>query len=284
MPPLTAPKPDTYVETRVASLSSKETAPRETLAAVGDLVRRRARHPAMDEILSSALVALRSEEVVAALSELDPITCEESVARAAAEAFEAAFADSPEERELFAEAAVAGLLVRDRIESVVVAATRYAEACGADDVRAALGVLGPRFEEVDRALVRRHARSLTGINPERRACLEELDEEARPRAAWFAARVETDGLLEALAASPAPAGGTSAAVREDLTLSALPRFAAKTQGARRDFSDAESSALFHVALARASASEREFLGLRAEKDETLAVALRDLLEPDEAGG
>jgi hypothetical protein len=275
MPPFSVPKPTEYVTSRVSLLSSS--APREVLAAVGDLARRSTRHPVGRETLSEALLALSPADVCAALAEIDAQTCEESLGRAAAEAFEAAFSDSPEERELFAEAAIAGLLVRDRIESTLFAASTFAELSGDADVTRAVRDAEDRLAPVDLGLVQRHARMLTGVNRERRACLHELDPQLHERAVWFTSRVDDDVLLGALAGDASPAAAYGDGVKADLARSALPSFT-RLESGRRDFSDFESSALFHVALGQASSAERELLGLRAEKDDDLALALREAHE------
>lgn len=279
MSPISLPKPDTYVDMRVAILTAPNPAPREVLAAVGDLARRSERHAVPEDTLTAALQSLRAADVTLALSELDPSTCEESLGRAAAEAFEAAFADSPEERELFAEAAIAGLLVRDRVESLVFAARRFMAATGDDpSTREALEAVTARFAQVDEVLANKLARSLTGINQERRACLDELDSEVRGAAPWFSLRLDGDGLLEALAGNTE---GASASVAADLARSELPRFVTKKGAAARDFDAMESSALFHMAIGTANPAERELLALRAERDEALSLAIRDVLEDEE---
>ncbi len=296
MPPLSAPKPNPYVETRLAVLSKSSTkspAPHEVLAVVGDLLRRPSalRGAVIESELSAALSALGPSEVVGALAHLDVTTCEESLTRAAAEAFDAAFADSIEERDLFAEAALLGLLVRDRVESIVFAARRFASETGDPSVVDAVRASDAQFAVVDRALTRKHARSLTGINAERRSSFEELDPEARERAVWFSARLDADGLLHSLAIDPAQAipngilpalvQGRAATVQRDVESSSLPSFTAKqlSDGATR-FDDAESSALYRVTLGTASAAERAFLEQRARASADLGVAIREATDTD----
>jgi hypothetical protein len=296
MPPLSAPKPNPYVDTRLAVISkstTKSPAPHEVLAVVGDLLRRPSvlRGAVVESELAAALSALRPSEVVGALAQLDVTTCEESLTRAAAEAFDAAFADSIEERDLFAEAALLGLLVRDRVESVVFAARRFASETGDQSVVDAVRASDAQFAVVDRALTQKHARSLTGINAERRSSFDELDPEARERAVWFSACLDADGLLHSLAVDPTealPSGifpalvpGTAAAVQRDVESSSLPSFTAKQpNGGAMRFDDAESSALYRVTLGTASAAERAFLEQRARADADLAVAIREASDSD----
>jgi hypothetical protein len=175
--------------------------PINVLTVCGDSLRRTS-HPesARPDETDRALLALSVAEVAQGVRGVAPDLHAE-LQRAGAEAFEAAFADSGEERTLFAESSRGALVARDRAESVLVAARRRIELAKDDlsELIRQVDALEARLVDVD-APQKSLARSLTGINPERRRELATLDEGMKARAWWFSkmAEPEHDGLLQSL--------------------------------------------------------------------------------------
>ncbi|MBL9027648.1 MAG: hypothetical protein JNL21_35985 [Myxococcales bacterium] len=221
MPPAAPPS---RLESRIAMLGGPST--KTILVAVGDSVRRPSdAKSARPEETERALSALSCRDVCEALAAADTTTCLAALHRAAEDAFEASFADTQEDRTLFASAALDGLATRDRLASMEAAARRKLELlmngggnrAEASELEAALGALATRLQEVDggRASL---ARRLTGINAERRAELGRLAPEMAERAWWYAARIEDDALLSVLGGEALPEGA-SAGLRADLARS-----------------------------------------------------------------
>jgi hypothetical protein len=155
-------------------------------------------------------------ETASALAAVDAASCRSALARSGEDAFEAAFADTKEDRALFASAALDGLQERDRLASMVVAAhQKLALSKGADVavLSNALATLEASLADIDRgkdAL----ARKLTGVNTERRAELGRLSPELRETAWWYAARSEDDALLGVLGGEAVPEGASRALVAD----------------------------------------------------------------------
>jgi hypothetical protein len=269
MPPLVQPSP---LDTRIAELGGPST--KTILVAVGDAMRRPGDPTSARPVETGrALGALSVLDVAGVVRDVDVGACRAQLERASADAFEAAFAEAPDERTLFASAAVDGLAARDRVASICVAAERRLEMArdGASDpdageLEGAISSLRARLSDLDRGR-ERFARPLTGINAERRAELARLSDEARAEAWWFAARVDDDDLLTVLADGGHARGGSSPAVWNDLLRSKLPAF----KGAERQ--DVLSSALARAALGRTHPEERSLLEREAARDESLARAL-----------
>lgn len=224
--------------------------------------------------IERALAALSVQEVEAALAGADLVTTRRDLTRAGSEAFEAAFADSDEERSLFQKSAFEALFSRDRLASMLAAAEAKGAAAGADGapLAAAVAALRGRVGEVDQAVRGAVVRSLTALNGERRAALARLTEAARREAWWYGERAgeADDDLLAALGALEPGAG--AAAHDDELRRAALPSAARL-----------EASALRHVSLGRDGGAERAFLDARARGSQTtksaLELASADLEEP-----
>lgn len=223
--------------------------PINVLTVCGDSLRRTS-HPesARPEETDRALLALSIADVARSVAGCAP-NVQTELQRAGSEAFEAAFADSSEERELFAESARGALVARDRAESVLVAARRRIELAKDDltELLRAVDALEARLAAAD-TKQKSLARSLTGINPERRRELVTLDPAAKARAWWFAllAEPEHDGLL--------PSFGDLGARPSDLALD-------------------DDSALRRMSLGSADPVELARLERRATRDPSLARSL-----------
>lgn len=257
-----APVVDPIAEARSQRLKSTNTA--VVVAAAGEVLRRKeSAGKALVEQAQQALMKLNQSDVEASLKAISVAACRSDVSRAAEQAFDAAFADSAEERAELAKSALASLRSRDDIESTLFAAKSFASDRKVSlDVDASAADLGRLDGELGRSL----GRSLTGINAERRASLAELDPSERDRAVWFGSFLDADDLLPAL-------GGTktsdlSAASRQALATAALP-------GKSSDATVA--AALAHVAMKSASAEEKALLTSRAQRSSALA---RDLAEAE----
>ena len=282
MPPFSAPRPQkvSYVDLRVTDLVSK--VPERVLAAAGDLLRRTEAHPYPAHDVEQALSSMASAEVRAAVATIELRSCTQALERAASAAFEAAFADTPAETELYAEQAEADLMMRDRAESIVAAARRVvevtADAAARAELEAACAHASACLAEVD-ASSARHMRSLTGINARRRVLLEELDASHRSRASWLSVGLDSDELLRSLAGDVAP---TSPSARAAAAASSLPSFVKELAPGERGkpssasvarFADADSSALFRACLGTATRAESDFVAARASHDPALREAL-----------
>lgn len=274
MPPIILRK--SVLEQKIAEAGGP--VPATVLVVCGDMIRRSSqRESARTEETERALAALSPASVVEALAAIDLSQVRQETQRAIDESFEAAFADSPEERALFATSAMSALAARDRLESLLVAARERARLLGENGEGAAeLGVAVDAREEAASALDReleRRVRSLTAVNAERRAELAKLDEPRRARAWWYAARSEAgdDELLIALGDLPggdATVTHLGAAAQADVGSSGLPDLdrAAVAAGLRR------------AALDQSTPAERGWLAGRASADPELA---RDLALADD---
>lgn len=269
MPPATIRK--TTLDQKITEAGGP--VPINVLAVCGDTMRR-SKHPssARPEEAERALRALSVADVVDAVCAVDASTVRTELTRSFEESFEAAFADSDEERTLFATSATAALSKRDRVTSVLVAArvrAGYDADDGADDLarlKAEIQRLELTIGALDQEL-RKRSRLLTGINRERRAELEKLDVDQREGAWWYSDRVgrEDDTLLAALG----DVEGTSAAKG---TLSDL---------ARADLSNSASvtgkldpaSSLRRASEDRSSAAEVAWLTRAARNSDNLQRAL-----------
>jgi hypothetical protein len=224
--------------------------PINVLTVCGDSLRRTS-HPesARPEETDRALLALSIADVARSVAGCAP-NVQTELQRAGSEAFEAAFADSSEERGLFAESARGALVARDRAESVLVAARRRIELAKDDltELLRAVDALEARLAAADTKR-KSLARSLTGINPERRRELATLDPAAKARAWWFAllAEPEHDALLPAF-------GDLGAGRHSDLALD-------------------DDSALRRMGLGSADPVELARLERRATRDPSLARSL-----------
>jgi hypothetical protein len=224
--------------------------PINVLTVCGDSLRRSS-HPesARPDETDRALLALSIAEVAQGVGGVAP-NLQAELQRAGAESFEAAFADSGEERALFAESSRGALVARDRAESVLVAARRRIELAKDDlsELSRQVAALAERLVVVD-AKQKSLARNLTGINPERRNELATLDAGAKARAWWFSlmAEPEHDGMLRSF-------GDLEAGRPSDLAL--------------RD-----DSALRRVNLGGADPVELARLERRAARDPSLARSL-----------
>jgi hypothetical protein len=275
MPPVTAKKPaqDKLVADLVVGLHSKMAA--VVVQAAGDVLRRSARCGA--ELVAEAdeaLAALSTADVRAVVSAIDVEGCRRSVERAGAEAFEAAFAESPEEREVFATSAHDALLARDRAESSLAAGRRRAataDAAAKAELEAILGERSSALRSLDATFGGSVGRSLTAITDRRRASHADLDESSRATAPWFASFADADDMLAGLAGVKTTE--LSASTRAALEASSLPGFVHRRD--ETSWADAESSALCRVSLGDATPAERAFLEARAKGDAALA---KDLAE------
>ena len=268
MPPVTLRKP--VLDQKISEAGGP--APKNVLAVCGDMIRRSS-HPdsARTEETERALRALSPAHVALALGALDVAQIQRETARAIEESFEAAFADTPEERAMFAASAMSALKGRDQLESVLAAARAHvsmSEVLGGasvDAVRGAVDALEQAAASLDRQLSAR-VRSLTAVNPERRAELAKLDESARSRAWWYSARADEgdDDLLVALADLPggdASVTHLGSAAQADIGGSALLTLDRA----------AEDATLRRAAQGTTTATERAWLSARAAADASLAA-------------
>ncbi|HTJ84071.1 MAG TPA: hypothetical protein VL400_20265 [Polyangiaceae bacterium] len=274
MPPFAESK----LDRRIAQLGGKMST--RVLVCCGDAIRKKAGEPesARTEDTERALSALSVADAAAAVREVDVSAVASSLARASADAFEAAFAESDEERELFLASAVEGLAARDRVASIAVAArARAAMAAQSGDaatsLESACADLDQRLQQAELPRVA-WSRSLSGANAARRALLATLTEEAAAGAWWYAARSEDDDLLGALAGEIALEGARlSEAGRADVARSAL------ANGEALD-----SAALLGHALGRIDPAAEARAVARASKDasmrEAIALAADRAIEAD----
>jgi hypothetical protein len=118
--------------------------------------------------------------------------------RGAAEAFEAAFAESDEEKNLFSASAQQALKWREELECYLAALSRWEQLHNRPSTQSQK--LTAHAAQLDR-MVRAKIRSFVPLNAWRRTELSRLDDSLRASAWWFSARVQCDGLLAALADS-----------------------------------------------------------------------------------
>lgn len=263
-----APVVDTVTQARKEALTSTNTT--VVVAMVGEVLRRQGScGQELVEQATAALARVSQADVDAAVRSISVTACRADVVRASEEAFEAAFADSNEERALFAKSALEALLSRDRVESTLFAARAFAKAKGgasaelsSDDVEA----LGTLDGELGRSL----GRSLTGINAERRASLGDLDASERGHAVWFASLLDADDLLPALAGQKT--SELSPAARDALASSRLPE---------KSSDEMNASALSRLAVKTLSAEEKSLLSARAQRSPALAHDLAEAERPYE---
>jgi hypothetical protein len=221
MPPAATPS---RLERRIQQLGGPST--KTILVAVGDSMRRpEETSSARPEETERALLALSATDVVASLASSDAASCRAALVRSAEDAFEAAFADTKEDRALYASAALDGLAERDRFCSLLVAAQKKLELVkngapdpAASELESAVASAEARLVEIDRG-ADAIARKLTGVNAERRAELGRLAPELRETAWWYAARSEDDALLGVLGGEALPEDA-SRALRSDVARSA----------------------------------------------------------------
>lgn len=264
-----APVVDALTQSRKEALTSTNTT--VVVAMVGEVLRRQGSCGQLVEQASSALARLSQADVESAVKSISTTACRVDVARAAEEAFEAAFADSPDERAEFAKSALEALLSRDRIESTLFAARAFMRASGTSlDVDASSAELARLDGELGRGL----GRSLTGINAERRASLADLDASERERAVWFASFLDADDLLPALAGTKT--SDLSGAAREALASSAVGPL-----GASKSSDDLTASALSRLAMKTISSDEKSLLSARAQRSSALAHDLAEAERPYE---
>lgn len=165
------------------------------LEAAGALLRRRDAWHGGDAA-ERALASLDRAHVQSWLSVLDDRPVHEALARARQHAAEAALCEDPEEAALHAAEALAGLTIRDRLASQAAALAHWEQRQVAGSLPLMAG-LQTRLAALD-GVHRPHARTLVGLNAQRRAELALLDAPARAEAWWFGARVACDGLWSAL--------------------------------------------------------------------------------------
>ena len=292
MPPVTIKKPQeslspTYVSARVEALQSKS--PSVVLAAAGDLLRRSQRlltagagREVMEQV-ERAIQQITIADATAAVVAIDVASCRSSVERAGGLAFDAAFADTPEERGKCAQAAVDALLTRDAVESTLVASKRRMTNEAAQKAASLLSAVEEKtaaMRTVDALFGQSVGRELTGINEERRALLRDIDAALHDECPWLTRFGGADDMLQVLGGTKTSdmSEGAAAALRA----SSLPGFASRSKGSSAHV-DAEASALSRVALGAASDDERAFLERRAKRDDALAVALRELEAPIDSG-
>ncbi|MFO0556226.1 MAG: hypothetical protein U0271_48060 [Polyangiaceae bacterium] len=206
--------------------------------------------------------------MTSALGAIDLGVVEAHVKRAAEEAFEAAFADSPEERALFSSSAVQALEQRDRVASMVAAASAVMQRAQQGAPR---GALEQVVSSTTAALAASDAklasltRSLTGANSDRRRERDKLDPSCRADAWWYSSRSDEgdDGLLMALGGNAVEPSSLSQEAARDIERSSLFGSPMRTE-----------SALRRVAVGGAvDAAERAYLERRASGDPDLARAL-----------
>lgn len=268
MPPFTQRR--RAIDQRTAELGGKT--PATIMVACGEVLRMK--EPASESARSEAegaLVVLSLQEVETSLSSVISGATRGELKLAMSDAFEAAFADGSEERALYGASVVAGLLARDKVASLC-AAARARLTMGPESstqksaVNLALAHLVNEMAALDGELSLQ-ARSLTGINRERRALRDKLTPEERDAAWWYSARSDEsdDRLLAALGDISPAAGGlaVTAAVQADLTACRL----------SKPGRDGIESSLRRVALGAASRGERDWLTARVAGDATLQTAL-----------
>lgn len=233
MPPAQEPRPAYPAEVEI--LTSGRAGVSEQLMAAGHLLRRRGSTDANRRLVDAALRKAAAGEVAATLTGAPVDEVKRRLRRGAEEAFEVAFADTEEERDMWSAAASEALRSRDRLASLCAAASRWVELHdgAGDEVSAAVVELAGRLGSADREL-RGSARSLTAINALRRRDLDELLPELRDEAWWYADRVEDDELLHALGgvAGAGSRESRSAAVSADLDASRLPPRAGLAEASR----------------------------------------------------
>lgn len=275
MAPISIKKPSAPVVDPIAEARSqrlKSTNGTVVVAAAGEVLRRQQSvGKALVEQAQQALMKLNQSDVEASLKAISVSACRSDVTRAAESAFDAAFADTPEERAELAKSALASLRSRDDLESTLFAARTFArDHEGSLDVDAIFSKSAADLGQLDGDIGRSLGRSLTGINAERRASLAELDPSERDRAVWFGSFLDADDLLPAL-------GGTKTS-----DLSAASRAALATAALPRKSSDATvAAALAHVAMKSASAEEKSLLTSRAQRSSALAQDLAEAERPYE---
>lgn len=260
MPPVSVPRPSS-LDQRCKELGG--TSCTTMLVAVGEALRHEVNPESAVEI-ERALAALSVADVASALASVDIEATKHEVQRAGSEAFEAAFADSDEERTLFQKSAVEALFSRDRLASMLAAADakrRAHEGVEAETLGKAVQQVRAKTESLD-VSVKSVTRALTAINGERRAALGRLKEAARAEAWWYLERSAEadDDLLGTLGSldRTAPAGVHAA----ELSRAALPKA-----------SRLEASALHRVSLRTDGAAERAFLEARAARSVQTKSAL-----------
>lgn len=196
----------------------------QRLAAAGWLLRADRVSETERELAESALAGLSPTELSEVLSTTSVAALRDRLRRGAEEAFEVAFAQTADEREMWTSAASEALRERDRVASLLAAAARWPAVRSDDDGRAAVGqavaALAAEVARADRDL-RSVARSFTAVNSVRRRELERLAPAHRSEAWWYADRATDDDLLLHLAGE-SPQGTPSAAVVADLAASRLP--------------------------------------------------------------
>lgn len=266
-----APVVDPVTEARKEALTSTNTT--VVVAMVGEVLRRQGSSgQGLVEQANAALARVSQADVDAAVRSISVTTCRADVVRASEEAFEAAFADSKEEREEFAKSALEALLSRDRVESTLFAARAFAKSKGGAtaEVFQEAAALGKLDGELGRSL----GRSLTGINAERRASLADLDASERGHAVWFTSFLDADDLLPALAGEKK--SELSSAAREALASSSVGALSAKKSSDAMD-----ASALARAAMKTLSAEEKSALEARAQRSPALAHDLAEAERPYE---
>ncbi len=260
MPPSTLSR----LDRRIAELG--DTTPTTVLCVCGDVMRSRPTpESARPEETERALSALSVGDVTQAIRTVDLVLTQTALRRAADDAFEAAFADSTEERELFVASTMEGLARRDRVASLLVAArarVELARSGGADaeDLERACADLETRLGALERSRASL-ARKLTGANAARRTALAALTQQAATAAWWYAERASDDGLLPALGGEP---GEITASIQADLSRSALP----VSEAAALD-----SAGLLAASQARLDGAARARLTRRSASDADLRAAL-----------
>ena len=237
------------IETKLQKLG---VTPRNVLVVCGEALRKSGqKESARAEETDRALLGLSLQDAAQALLSVSAKELVAELNRAGNEAFEAAFAEDQEERQLFAESAATALRTRDSAASLQRAAHRRVELARGDvaGLEQALASLQTVLAEVDQRK-NSMARMLTGINPERRQALAELDAGEAEQAWWFALSAEPaqDGLLRELGDI------------ETSNAAPLPRFDA-------------SSALRRTSLGTVTQAESALLAAHAAKDASLAEAL-----------
>jgi len=268
MPPFTQRR--RAIDQRTAELGGKT--PATIMVACGEVLRMK--EPASESARSEAegaLVVLSLQEVETSLASVSAGATRGELKLAMSDAFEAAFADGSEERALYGASAVAGLLARDKVASLC-AAARARLALGSENstqkapANAALAHLVSEMTALDGELSPQ-ARSLTGINRERRLERDKLTPEEGAIAWWYSARSDEgdDRLLAALGEISPAAGG------ESLTGAALADL--KASGLSKPTRGGIESALRRVALGAASRGERDWLTARVAGDAALQTAL-----------
>jgi len=276
MAPISIKKPSApVVDPRTEGLKSANTS--VVLATAGDVLRRQqGTGKALVDQANAAIAKLSREEVQSVVRSMSVQACRAEVTRAAEEAFEAAFADGPEERSEFAKSALEALSSRDRLESTLVATRTWSthhgvpsQSISSQNETIDLGNIPSELAKLDGDLGRSLGRSLTGINAERRAALADLDPSERDRAVWFGSFLDADDLLQALA-------GTRS---KDLSEGAKSALAASSLPSMTDSADA--SALARVAMQTISHDERAVLQSRAERSSALAQDLAEAERPYE---